>query len=139
MEKSPVEQFVDDFQALIVAVIGSEMAKSGVISAYPEKYAKDIKIARKNLISFLESQGGDDLNDGAPASSRTLEVEHDPQTTAAGSPEKDESPEPEIEEEQPEKEPESEEVIPTDNDESEVELEDTDTDDQPEKGDEDEE
>lgn len=58
-EINPFEGFVNSFQGLIVAVVGEQLAKNGVIGKYPESFAKDIKKARTEIIEFLSAQDPD--------------------------------------------------------------------------------
>lgn len=55
-QPNPFEAFVNSFEKLIVAVSGAEMARNGVIGAYPEKFKKEIAAAKKEIVEFLSSQ-----------------------------------------------------------------------------------
>jgi len=56
MEKDPIQQFVDATEKLMVAVVGREMSRHGMISKYPENFTPDVDAAKKEMYDFMTSQ-----------------------------------------------------------------------------------
>lgn len=51
------EQFTDLIHKLTTAVVGEQMAKNGVIGAYPEKFTKEIKEVKAEIVDFMSVNG----------------------------------------------------------------------------------
>ena len=53
MNEQKAQSFVEALDKYLVAAVGREMAKYGVIGKYPENFKKDIEKASKELIKTL--------------------------------------------------------------------------------------
>ena len=53
MNEQKAQAFVEVLDKYLIAVVGREMSKYGVISKYPENFKKEIDKAGKDLIKTL--------------------------------------------------------------------------------------
>lgn len=58
-EHDPIKKFIESVENLIVAVVGREMSKHGVISKYPENFGPEVEKAKKEMYDYMTSTYAD--------------------------------------------------------------------------------